>query len=142
MLKDYKVTQYDTLKSQKYNFPYSVIPSNHQKNFNGKQIKFGVKVKYPKLKPGKPVLMKSNYIYNLSSPPLQGWWYQTKSHHIQGGAKVDLRLWNHKTQTILVVSFISYYMIFHTNNCKPTLKIAKKRMRHYVLINVTMFLWM
>ena len=39
---------------------------------------------------------------------------------IQGGEKAGLHLQACETQFILVL-FINYCIIFHTNNCKPTL---------------------
>ena len=39
---------------------------------------------------------------------------------MQCGAKVDLQSWVCKTEFILILLFIYYCIIFHTNTCKPT----------------------
>ena len=40
-------------------------------------------------------------------------------NYMGGGTKVGLQLWVHETQFIIVL-FINYYIIFRTDNYKPT----------------------
>lgn len=39
---------------------------------------------------------------------------------VQGGAKAGLQLWLRETEFILVLSFINYCVVSHTNNCQAT----------------------
>ena len=43
--------------------------------------------------------------------------------NIQGWVEVRFRSWEYTKQLILVLLFVSYGVIFHTNNCKPTFPI-------------------
>lgn len=68
----------------------------------------------------------------------------TKCMCIQSGAKEGLHLWTHKTQFIHVLWFISYYIIFHTNDSKPTFAhkyIHKDRSRLYLFYNLKTLWW-
>lgn len=52
----------------------------------------------------------------------------------QGGAQGGSQWWVHETQFILVSSFVSYCVVFHSNICKPTLP-------HPVLFSTNFFLF-
>ena len=54
---------------------------------------------------------------------------------IQDRAKVGLQLWVWETPFILVLLFINYCIIFHTNNCKPTFAPPYIWMYIFILIS-------